>query len=133
MQNIDLGQTLYDMNKQLSATEEILTAPELVVKQDKLKEWFKEKIGQCGYAMLLNNELHYYTIFYIIEDTDATYNKAAAECIGCCTDRGDIISISERQEDGNYEIWVRIPKEDEEGTEDYMFMLFCCDDFVIEC
>ena len=45
MSNIDLGQSLYDMNKQLSATENVLTAPELAKKQLDLQEWFKDNIA----------------------------------------------------------------------------------------
>ena len=132
MSDIDLGQSLYDMNKQLSATEDVLTAPELAKKQLDLQEWFKDNIDVGGYAMLLNNELHYYTIFYLDDDRMDTYGQAASECIGCCSDRGEIVSMSLRPEDNNYEIWVRMTM-DEDTTEDYIFMLFPCDDFVIEC
>lgn len=77
--------------------------------------------------MLLSNERRDYTVFHLYEKENPNPPAiAASELIGCLTDRGKIISIDKR-EDGNYEIWLRI------DGEDFMYMLFPCDSFVIEC
>lgn len=122
---LSTGVTLYDINKQMS--KELPPLPQLAIaaKQKELEDWFNLQLD--GYAMLLSNERHDYTIFHLYEEANPNPSAiAASELIGCLTDRGDIISI-DKLEDDNYEIWIRI------DDEDFMYMLFPCDDFVIEC
>ena len=52
---------------------------------------------------------------------------AAKECIGCCTDRGELLSVEE-QPDGNFEFWIRM----DDGTA-HAYYLFPYDNAVIEC
>ena len=66
------------------------------------------------------------TIFHMYEKENLNPPALAAqECIGCCKDRGDILSI-EKQEDGNFEIWIRVNKEV------FAYYLFPYDNAVIE-
>ncbi len=102
-----------------------MTHLEIAAKQLKLEDWFNMALD--GYAMLLSNERHDYTVFHLYESQNENPCAiAASECIGCCTDRGQLISI-DQNDDKNWEIWIRI------NGEDFMYMLFPCDSFVIEC
>jgi len=67
------------------------------------------------------------TIFHMYENQNPNPPAiAAAECLGCCLDRGEVLSIEE-QPDKNYEIWIRI------DGEAYAYYLFPYDNAVIEC
>lgn len=125
MKNINLGATLYDVNKQImDSSGEPLNHLELAAKQTQIENWFNMKVD-C-YAMLLCNERRDYTIFHLYENQNPNPPAiAAAECIGCLTDRGKILSID--QDEDAWEIWIRI---DEEA---YCYHLFRYDEAVIEC
>lgn len=77
------------------------------------------------YYMLLNNELHYYTVFNIL---DANYNKMIQELKECLAFRGRILDIEYQHAEDAYQIWIKEYKTDEV----YMFMLFNAEGFVIE-
>lgn len=122
---LNTGYTLFDLNKQMMKDQPLLPAPAIVQKQKELEDWFNMRLD--GYAMLLSNERHDYTIFHLYEKQNPNPpSVAAAELIGCLTDRGKIVAIDKNSDD-NYEIWLRI------DGEDYFYMLFPCDDFIIEC
>lgn len=125
MAEISMG-TLYMANKQVMASDKIkpLTHLELAPLQKELEDFFN---WQCDcYAMLYCRERSDITIFHMYETQNENPPAIAArECLGCCTDRGDILSI-ERQEDGNYEIWLRI------DGEAFAYYLFPYDRAVIE-
>ena len=122
---INLGSTLYDANKQLiKQTENPLTHPEIGGKVEELEDFFE---GIVKYAMLLCHERRDYTVFALTEKSITAPHHAANEVIGCCTDRGSIVSI-EKTEDGiAYEIWLDI------DDEPYCYYLFPYDQAVIEC
>ena len=123
---IDLGSTVYDVNKQLvEQTDRPLTHPELAVKQSLLEKYFETKINE--YAMLLCHEQRDYTIFHLHKERLCAPMTAAQEAIGCCTDRGEVYSIEETEDKVAYEIWIK--KED--GL--YCYYLFPYDQAVIEC
>lgn len=100
-QTVDLGVTLYDMNKQAMRSEPpldmIMFNRKMIEVSDRIIESKKE------YWMLLNNERKDYTVFKInrfisrniIEDISIALNN-----------RGQILSI-DKQKDGNFEIWVK--------------------------
>lgn len=122
---LNTGLTLFDLNKQMMKDQPPLPAPAIAQKQKELEDWFNMRLD--GYAMLLSNERHDYTVFHLYEKQNPNPpSVAAAELIGCLADRGKIIAIDKNSDD-NYEIWLRI-----DGA-DYFYMLFPCDDFVIEC
>lgn len=121
MKNIDLGTDLYTANKQLSKNDPLMTAPEIAGKQNLIKEWFEKNVP--SYAMLLCNDRRDYTVFHQ-GGKNASY--AAGEVIGCCTDRGKLVTI-DKTKDNAWEIWLRV------GKEDYCYYLFDYTPAVIEC
>ena len=126
MAELTLG-TLYDANKQLMASNQIkpLTPMELVQKQKEIEDFFNMKCDT--YGMLYCKERSDITIFHMYERQNPNPPALAAkECLGCCTDRGEVLSIEE-QPDGNFEIWLRI------DNEPFAYYLFPYDNAVIEC
>lgn len=126
MGELSLG-TLYEANKQIMNNKQAikpLTAPELAGAQKKIENFFNM---QCdSYGMLYCKDRSDFTIFHMYEKQNSNPPAlAAAECIGCCTDRGEVLSIEE-QEDKNFEIWIRI------DDEAYAYYLFPYDNAVIE-
>lgn len=122
---LNTGYTLFDFNKQMMKNQPPLSTLAIAQKQKELEDWFNMRLD--GYAMLLSNERHDYTVFHLYEKQNSNPpSVAAAELIGCLTDRGKIVAIDKNSDD-NYEIWLRI------NGEDYFYMLFPCDAFVIEC
>ena len=119
--------TLYEANKQLMSNKEVfkpMNVLEIGGAQAKLENFFNMKCD-C-YAMLYCKELSDITIFHMYEKQNPNPPALAAkECIGCCTDRGELLSIEE-QPDGNFEIWIRI-KDDP-----HAYYLFPYDNAVIE-
>ena len=119
--------TLYDFNKGVLAKAPALPEETILNCQKKIEDWFNEKID-C-YAMLLNNDRRDYTVFRLYGNPPANPNPceiAARECIGCLTDRGEILDMGEK-EDGAWEFWTRI------DGEVYVYYLFPYDKAVIEC
>lgn len=132
MAELSMG-TLYDANKNLmnakiEGTGEYKFKPlshlELAAAQKKIEDFFNWKCD-C-YGMLYCRERSDITIFHMYEKQNPNPPALAAkECLGCCTDRGEVLSIEE-QEDGNFEIWLRI------DDEPYAYYLFPYDLGVIE-
>ena len=126
MAELNMG-TLYDANKQLMASDKIKPMNELEIAgaQKKLEDLFNWKCD-C-YGMLYCKDRSDITIFHMYENQNPNPPAiAAAECLGCCTDRGELLSIEE-QKDGNYEIWIKI------DGEAFAYYLFPYDNAVIEC
>ena len=127
MAELSMG-TLYDANKQLMRNKETfkpLNHLELAAAQEKFEDFFNWKCDT--YGMLYCKEQSDITIFHMYETQNPNPPAiAAAECLGCCLDRGEVLSIEE-QSDGNYEIWIRI------DDEPYAYYLFPYDNAVIEC
>lgn len=125
MAELSMG-TLYDANRQLMRSDKFkpMTAPELAAAQLKIENFFNT---QCDtYGMLYCRELSDITIFHMYESQNSNPPALAAkECILCCTERGEVLSIEE-QSDKNFEIWIRT-----EG-EPYAYYLFPYDNAVIE-
>ena len=105
MSEINLG-TVYDINKQAMKNEKPLDPILLNKKLDKVSEWM---FNGANYYMLLSNENKDYTVF----DTSCSRDKMSIVCNlrDCLSNRGQIIAI-DKQNDGNYEIWLRIDGED---------------------
>lgn len=133
MAELSMG-TLYDANKALMETKQEgtneytfkpLNHLELAAAQKKIEDFFNWKCD-C-YGMLYCKDRSDITIFHMYENQNPNPPAiAAAECLGCCTDRGEVLSIEE-QSDGNYEIWIRI------DGEAFAYYLFPYDKAVIEC
>lgn len=118
--------TLYDANKKLvNQTCKPMTEEELQKAAEDIAAWFKN--NNIKYAMLLCNDIRYYTLFNIVGKAAFPYGFAANQCIGCLQDQdADILSI-EQQENGAWEIWLKYEDEPK------VFYLFDYKMGVIEC
>ena len=101
-----------------------MLAPAIAAAQLKIEDFFNQRCD--SYAMLYCRELSDITIFHMYEKQNPNPPAVAAkECILCCTDRGELLSIEE-QPDKNWEIWIRI------DGEAHAYYLFPYDNAVIE-
>ncbi len=122
--NVSLG-TLYDFNKQILLKQEKLNQLDIEKIKPKLEEWFNWQID--GYAMLLCREKYDFTVFHLYEKQNSNPCEIAVrELIDLLHNRGDILSI-EPHNSTAWEIWLKIDKEI------FVYYLFNCDDWVIQC
>ena len=122
--DVSLG-NLYDINKQLMATMPEMTDAEINLITPQLEEWFNWKLD--GYAMLLCRERYDFTVFHLYEKQNPYPQKVAvSELFELLKERGKILSI-EKADEISWEIWIKI---DEEA---FVFYLFGCDRWIIEC
>ena len=109
---IDTGLSVYDINKNLMSEEKPLDviATNVAIKKaaDEILASFKT------YWMLLSNERKDYTVF-IIKNS----KKLEEELKETILNRGQLLEIT-KQEDGNFEIWVRDP----DTNENFIYYLF---------
>lgn len=119
--------TLYDANKQLvTQTCQPLTEEEIQKALEEIIIWFKENC--IRYAMLLCNDIRYYTVFNINGKAASPYHFAASECIGCLQDQQvPILSIEFLKDDNVWEFWLQFEDEPK------VFYLFNYQQGVIEC
>ena len=81
-----------------------------------------------GYWMFLNKERSDYTVYFIVGDCEkAEIDKLISSLSITISNRGSLIA-AEPQENGAIEIWIKDPIDEEA----YMYMLFKCDDFIVE-
>lgn len=114
----------YAINKQMYSKITPPSQEEVTSMMANVGAWLSTHY-KAHYYMLLNNELHYYTVFNIL---DANYNKMIQELKECLAFRGRILDIEYQHAEDAYQIWVKEYKTDEV----YMFMLFNAEGFVIE-
>ena len=125
--NVSLG-TLYDFNKQILSKQKKLNQFEIDQIKPEIEEWFNWQID--GYAMLLCRERYDFTIFHLYEKQNSNPCKiAVTELIDLLNNRGNILSIEKDSNTINnaWEIWLEIDKEI------FVYYLFNCDDWVIQC
>lgn len=114
MSEITLG-NLYDFNKQAIANEPPLDMIEFNIDTDNLiSDIMAQAVKGHKYWMLLNNERKDYTVFILL-----TKEGTLKEFRETLQNRGQVISI-DKQEDNNYEIWIREP----ETQENFVYYLF---------
>lgn len=123
---MDAG-TLYDVNKQLvKKTCTPLNEEQITEAKEKIAQWFKDNV--IRYAMLLCNDIKYYTVFHIVGRTAHPHSFAATECIGCLTDQNvPILSIEFLKDNNVWEFWLDF------ADEPKVFYLFNYEQGVIEC
>jgi len=112
-QNLELG-SLYEMNKQASATEPTLKREEIREKLNEIAKFIKK--NNQKYYMLLNKETSNYTLFNF---TKIPFNLELfkKDFKVCLQNRGSIVSIDLTEDKQAYEIWIR----DEEDLVYYFF------------
>jgi len=120
------GNSLYEVNKQLSSQEKILSQNQIKKRIDEIRLWFRDSIDT--YAMLLCHERRDYTIFRVIESPA----EAANILLECLENRGQVVSIDKDKANTAWEIWLRCGDPTSESQEDYCYYLFCYDAAVIE-
>lgn len=90
-----------------------------------LEKWLKDR-PKGKYYMLLCNELRYYTLFNMINDS---IDSLVDEVRECAESRGEILDIGlDESTNEAYEIWIK----DYEDGEPHVFMFFNYDLGVIE-
>lgn len=125
--DVSLG-TLYDFNKQIILKQGKMSKSKIEAIKPELEEWFNWQID--GYAMLLCRERYDFTIFHLYEKANLNPPKVAvSEFIDVLRNRGKILSI---EKDSNvinnaWEIWLKI------DNDAFVYYLFNCDDWVIQC
>lgn len=77
------------------------------------------------YYMLLCRDVHYYTVFNLI---NPNYDKLVQEIKECLAFKGRVLDIQYNHATDAYEIWIKEYK----TNEVYLYMLFEAEDFVIE-
>ena len=125
--NVSLG-TLYDFNKQVILNQGHMGKSSIERLKPELEEWFNWQID--GYAMLLCRERYDFTVFHLYEKQNPNPPQiAVTELIDLLKSRGKILSIEKDSDIMNnaWEIWLEI---DEEA---FVYYLFNCDDWVIQC
>ena len=114
MPDIDLGMNLYDFNKQAMSQIEALDPIEFNrITEEIADTMFSNKDTKLAW-MLLSNERKDYTVFIPL-----TKEGILKELRPTLRNRGLITDIT-KQEDGNYEIWIRDP----ETKENFVYYLF---------
>ena len=116
---------LYDFNKVNMANikpYDVITLNRLCKKTAE-DIWHTFKQGCYSYWMLLCRERNDYTIFRL-EDSISDFESALIECLN---NRGKVLDIT-KQEDGNYEIWIR----DNVTDDNVVYYLFDYNNAIIE-
>ena len=111
MAEITLGD-LYTFNKQAMSKVDPLTATTFHLKVEEMIDDLYD--NSKPYWMLLCRERNDFTLFIMLTKK-GTYD----EIIPTLMNRGKVLSI-DRQEDGNYEIWIRDP----ETNENFVYYFF---------
>ena len=128
---IEIG-TLYELNQQAMQKEKGMTDEELEKIRPNLEAWFNWQLD--GYAMLLSNDRHDYTVFHLYQKQNPYPPRVAVdELFITLKNRGIIQSIEQTLEDDckSWEIWLKIY--DGEKYQSYVYYLFNYDFGVIEC
>jgi hypothetical protein len=115
MAELDLGLNLYDFNKQGMSQESPLDP---IILFNKTKDTILDilTVKDTHYWMLLCNERKDYTLFNLI---DPDVDSFTADLVETLKNRGWVLSI-DKQEDGNFEIWIRDP----DTKENFVYYLF---------
>lgn len=121
---LDLGLSLYDVNKQIIAQLPDLSGDEILAKEEVIKQYDKEQ--DANFYMMLCNELKYYTLFQVNEIYD--YELFSTEVINCLVDFADSIkAIDLTKNKDAIEIWFM------QDNNPYVMYLFNYEYGVIDC
>ena len=92
------GMSLYECNQMLMAKK-----PDILSTKPLLEQWFEDNPDE--YFMLLNNELHYYTVFHQVTATFGSYAKMINELLDVLIDDIKNIKSIEVDTNGALAIW----------------------------
>ena len=123
MADVVLGD-LYTLNRSLLAKKDPMEEQEIITNIANISAWFSSKYEQ-HYYMLLCRERFDFTVFHIV---DSHYYEASQELRELIQERGELMSMNYDHENKYFEIWIRIG----DNPEPYLYLLFDCDDWIIE-
>ena len=121
--------SLYKLNQQ--AYDQIPTMSRKNTEKQliNLYEWTREQ--KCDYTMLLCHERRDYTVLHYNNREDRTYkNGALVDLKECIDNRGKLLDVRYLQDQDAWEIWIRIFED--KGHQNYMYMFFNAEGFVVE-
>ena len=118
----DISMTQYEMYKNLYSKVDPLDEERLAGRLNTIGNWFGAKLPNT-YFMLLCRERNDYTIFKILRHN---YYRTCQELQEVLENRGEVVDIEYVHGSDCYQCWIR-----KDGIVS-MYMLFPCDDFVIE-
>lgn len=124
--DINLGMSMYDLNKQVISQLPYLDKDGLEKAVQTLDNY--AQVTEHTYYMLLCRDINYYTLFYVYSGlvVPSDLNHFSADVLECATNIGAIKSVE--QSEGAIEIWVQPTNE-----EPMAMYLFGYDTGVIEC
>lgn len=121
--DVGLNMTMYDINKQVISQLPSLDKEDIAAAKQTITEYFKDQ--RNSFYMLLCNDINYYTLFQVINDSSLP--NAGSEAIECALEIGDI-KVVDVNDDGAIEIWVK-----PEDTDAMLMYLFPYDRGVVQC
>lgn len=124
---------LYEFNKIAYNKIAAIPANKAEEKFKEIETWFGATYGtpnessgsETHYQMLLCRELSDYTVFAQTSANSEEGKKALQDVV---SGRGVLLDIVYNSDMNAYEIWIRAKQDNEV----HMYMLFRCDDFIIE-
>ena len=122
---MDSGISVYDFNKQIYGQMTPITGQKLDSELSDVCAWMGSQ-EQFKYFMLNNYELKWFTIFNLLEPHN--YRDAFEELRSVLSNIGTVLAIEYEHSMEYYEIWMRC----HEDNDVHMFVLFNCNDLVIE-
>ena len=100
--------TLYELNQAGYGSLARMSKSAIKAISENVSTWLYDQYhnanGVCYFA-LLNNELHYYTIFRVPENTEKTSLSIFEEILSVVKDIG-LIKAIEKNDNGAWEFWV---------------------------
>ena len=126
--DMNTGMTVYDMAKQGAAQAPALTEEGCAKLKQEIANFVKN--NRDDYYMLLNNDLHDYTLFHVNAPTGPVqgppqYEKIAEEVYLCMIERGTLVEYEVT--DGAVELWITDP-----DKQPYVYYFFKYGTAVIE-
>jgi hypothetical protein len=121
MAEIGVG-NMYDMCKIETLQKQPMNPEDYRKELVNVGSWFSSNLG-TQYYMLLNNELHDYTVFNFI---NYNFAKAVDELEEVLNSRGAVYGIDFNHDNNYFEFWIV------SGDEAHMYILFPCNEFVID-
>lgn len=122
---MDSGISVYDFNKQIYGQMTPLTGDKLNAEIANITAWMGSR-ESFKYFMLNNYELKWFTIFNL--GNQHKYKQAFDDLKEVISNIGTVLAIEYEHQMGYYEIWMRC----HEDNDVHMFVLFDCNDLVIE-
>ena len=121
--------SLYELNQRMYDKIKPLTIVQKKEQLSNLYEWAREQ--RCDYIMLLCHERRDYTILHFKTREDKKYkNGINIDLLECIDNRGKLLDVRYLQDQDAWEIWIRIFED--KGHQNYMYVLFNAEPFVVE-